>query len=102
MDLLIDGVDLFAKLLQRGRSGRRWRHAKNLTKRGEFEFKIVKRNALMKRDDLILSAVAIIPERSGVFAASRRMELFSLMVRDGARAPPHHEAPLKKIRAGRS
>jgi hypothetical protein len=30
--------------------------------------------------------------RSGVFAASRRMgALFSLMVREGARAPPRHE-----------
>jgi hypothetical protein len=28
--------------------------------------------------------------RSGVFAASRRMGS-DLMVRDGARAPPHHE-----------
>jgi hypothetical protein len=30
--------------------------------------------------------------RSGVFAVSRRMrEIFVLMVRDGASAPPHHE-----------
>ena len=29
--------------------------------------------------------------RSGVFAASRRMDVFSPMVRDGASAPPHHE-----------
>jgi len=32
--------------------------------------------------------------RSGVFAASRRMQAHrGLMVRDGARTPPHHEGP---------
>jgi hypothetical protein len=30
--------------------------------------------------------------RGGVFAASRRMGRSHLMVRDGAFAPPHHEA----------
>jgi hypothetical protein len=39
--------------------------------------------------------------RSGVFAASRRLgALFSLMVRDGARAPPHHEGPQPLLMVG--
>src|SRR5882724_12375354 len=37
--------------------------------------------------------------RSGLLAASRRRD--SLMVRDGARAPPHHEASIPKAGDGR-
>jgi hypothetical protein len=38
---------------------------------------------MARHEDLVL--------RSGVFAASRRMGVRGLMVRDGASAPPHHE-----------
>ena len=66
--LLVDGVDLFAQHLERGRGGGRLRHAEASSE-----------------------SVHLVPGRS-CFAASRGMaNLFSLMVGDGARAPPHHE-----------
>jgi len=70
MDLRVDRVDLLAEHLKRRWGGRRLRHTRNLT---------------IRIGDMLLG--------SGVFTASRRVEtcVFSLMLRDGARAPPHRE-----------
>ena len=67
MHAFIDRVDFLAQLGKRRRGGRRLRH---LMKPGEFSILIL---------------------RSAHSGVSKDAGPFSLMVRDGARAPPHHE-----------